>query len=410
MDVILQNCSSIAQWFSKSIRQIRVVIALLLLTTLSSCAIPQLRAEQRIFLPVALEFLSAYNLPPQDFAGIPVGGLSGITYDRQRDRFYGITDDPGALAPARFYTLKLDLNRVGTPPTIAAIHLESATTLLAADGQPYAPGSIHPEGIVLSPQQSVYIASEGDADNKVAPFIAEFDLSTGRWRRNLPLPNKYLPSADGKAATGVENNAGFEALTVTPIVGNSPTLLEPFRLFTATEYALRQDQENGTTSTTGHHQQQINNRLLHYLIQDGPPLLISEHLYPMDPGEQWSLLNGLTELLALDQSGHFLSLERSLSWKTFSVRLFQIATGSATDISSIPSLKGDLSNLRPVMKQQLLNLDDLGIPLTNLEGMTFGPYLPDGSRSLLLVSDNNFQNQPTQFLLFSLKLGTATYR
>jgi len=186
-------------------------------------------------------------------------------------------------------------------------------------------------------------------------------------------------------------------LTITPIVGNSPVLQEPFRLFTATEYALVQDQDT-EPSASG-----CKNRLLHYLIQDGPPLLISEHLYPMDGGEQWSLVNGLTELLALDQSGHFLSLERSLGLKSFSARLFQIATGGATDISSIASLKGDTSSLQPVFKQLVLNLSNLGITLENLEGMTFGPHLPDGSRSLLLVSDNNFKDQPTQFLLFRLK-------
>ena len=44
----------------------------------------------------------------------------------------------------------------------------------------------------------------------------------------------------------------------------------------------------------------------------------------------------------------------------------------------------------------------LGIPLDNVEGMTFGPRLADGRRTLLLVSDNNFAPaQFTQFLLFA---------
>ena len=50
------------------------------------------------------------------------------------------------------------------------------------------------------------------------------------------------------------------------------------------------------------------------------------------------------------------------------------------------------------------NLDDLGIPLDNVEGLTFGPRLRDGRRSLVLVSDNNFAaTQFTQFLLFAIK-------
>jgi hypothetical protein len=58
---------------------------------------------------------------------------------------------------------------------------------------------------------------------------------------------------------------------------------------------------------------------------------------------------------------------------------------------------------RPVRKTLLLDLDELGIPLDNVEGLTFGPRLPDGRRSLVLVSDNNFAaTQFTQFLLFAL--------
>ena len=56
-----------------------------------------------------------------------------------------------------------------------------------------------------------------------------------------------------------------------------------------------------------------------------------------------------------------------------------------------------------VDKTLLLNLDDLGIPLDNVEGMTLGPKLPDGRQSLVMVSDNNFAtSQFTQFLLFAI--------
>ena len=55
-------------------------------------------------------------------------------------------------------------------------------------------------------------------------------------------------------------------------------------------------------------------------------------------------------------------------------------------------------------KTLLLDLNTLGIPLDNVEGMTLGPRLPDGRRSLVLVSDNNFAaSQFTQFLLFALE-------
>ena len=50
----------------------------------------------------------------------------------------------------------------------------------------------------------------------------------------------------------------------------------------------------------------------------------------------------------------------------------------------------------------MLDLKTLGIPLDNVEGMAFGKKLPDGRRSLVLVSDNNFSPAAfTQFLLFA---------
>ena len=61
--------------------------------------------------------------------------------------------------------------------------------------------------------------------------------------------------------------------------------------------------------------------------------------------------------------------------------------------------------MEPLRKRVLLNLDDLEIDLDNLEGLAFGPKLPDGSQTLLLVSDDNFSDlQITQFLLFKVKI------
>jgi hypothetical protein len=105
--------------------------------------------------------------------------------------------------------------------------------------------------------------------------------------------------------------------------------------------------------------------------------------------------------LAIDNAGHFLSLERTFNPATgVSVKVFQIATGAATDVSGLAVLKGKQQRIRPVRKQLLLDLSQLGRSLENLEGITFGPRLVDGSQTLLMVSDNNFLTPTTQFLLF----------
>ena len=49
-------------------------------------------------------------------------------------------------------------------------------------------------------------------------------------------------------------------------------------------------------------------------------------------------------------------------------------------------------------------MNDLGIYTDNIEGLTFGPQLANGNRSLLFVSDNNFSStQKTQVFLFEVQ-------
>ena len=48
-------------------------------------------------------------------------------------------------------------------------------------------------------------------------------------------------------------------------------------------------------------------------------------------------------------------------------------------------------------------MDDLDIFIDNIEGVTFGPTLPNGHNTLLFVADNNFQPfEKNQFLLFEV--------
>lgn len=381
-----------------------------LLLLLGSCSLPQIKAEDRLFLPLSLEYLGAYALPKQEFQGTRVGGLSGITYDRQQNRFYAISDDRSNFAPARFYTLRLDLNPIprtsdnsadnSAASGISAVEIEKVVTLKAENGEPFAASTIDLEGIAVSPRQSVFITSEGVAEQGIAPFIDEFDLNTGSWRGRLPVPKRYLPSTENDQISGVQNNQGFEALTLN--AGSyGTTQLEPFRLFTATESALQQDLPPDPALADAAHI-----RFLHYLIGEDQTLLLAEHLYSLDPAIEGTDNQGLSELLVLDQGGHFLSLERAFGITGFSGKIFQLAMGGATDISSLPGFAGNVEGITPIYKRLLLDLTDLGIPLDNYEGMTLGPQLSDGSQSLILVSDDNFNPlQTTEFLLFRLRQG-----
>jgi hypothetical protein len=88
------------------------------------------------------------------------------------------------------------------------------------------------------------------------------------------------------------------------------------------------------------------------------------------------------------------------------IRIYLVDLRRAQDIDRFSSLAGLLEGLRPAQKTLLLDLDTLGLTLDNVEGMAFGPDLPDGGRSLVLVSDNNFSPAAfTQFLAFDYSTG-----
>jgi hypothetical protein len=321
------------------------------------------------------------------------------------------------LAPARFYTFKADFegaNEGANQPQLSQIQIKSATALQQPDGTTYAPKTIDPEAIALSPKGTVYVSSEGITHDLIPPFINEYERGSGKFFSALPIPKRYLPAIGDDSAKapvttaniGVRDNLGFEAMTV---VGDAPS--DPYRIFAITENALAQDyQERSLISKVKNvaKQEPSPSRFLHYVennVVRVPPLLVAEHLYPVEAPPVGGV-NGVVEMFALDRAGHFLTLERSFSPLGFGAKIWQINTTAATDTSQIASFKGDISNIRPINKQLVLDLSTLGIKLDNLEGMTFGPKLADGSRSLLLVSDDNFSDQQfTQFLLFRLKMG-----
>lgn len=318
------------------------------------------------------------------FKKTEVGGLSGISYDLEKKVYYAISDDRSSKAPARFYTVEIDFSKNSfSEENITFIDV---TTLLDEKEKPFPKFSLDPEGIAFT-GNSLFIASEGDVNRQIPPFIKEFSLD-GKYLRSLPLPEKTLAKPNG----GIRNNLAFESLTLTP---------DKKSLFAATENALTQDGEEATL-TTGSPV-----RILRYDLNDYQPQ--EEYLYLTEPiaaaptSEGGLMTNGLVELLALSDR-HLLSLERSFSVGPGNfIKLFEVSLEGATNIKDIDSLKERMPEISPVKKTLLLDLNNLGFALDNIEGMTFGPILADGRPSLVLVGDNNFNFfQVTQFLVFKL--------
>jgi hypothetical protein len=325
-----------------------------------------------------------------------IGGLSGITYDAKKNLYYAISDDRGQKGNTRFYTLKIDLSK-GSLKKDGVVPV-SITTLLNKKYQPFPPGETDTEGIALTNKATVFISSEGDVTKLINPFIKEFSISSGREITTLYIPNKFLPDKNGQQ--GIRNNLAFESLTITP---------NEKHLFTATENALIQDGSAAKANIGSPC------RILQYNLFSNQPE--QEFLYKTEAVAPFfnvmgKFASGLPDLLALDNQGHFLSLERSFTGLGFAISLFQVSLEGADNIHKIDSLLAvDSQNIKPVQKKLLLDLRTLDVLLDNIEGLTFGPKLPDGQHSLILISDNNFNSlERTQILAFKIKIETPLMR
>ncbi|MEO0647715.1 MAG: esterase-like activity of phytase family protein [Cyanobacteria bacterium J06650_10] len=296
----------------------------------------------------------------------------------------------------RYYSLNIDLTDSSLED--GDVTFTDVTSLTDIDGEPFIPGELDPEGIALNSTGTLYVSSEGDANNLVAPFVNEVSLS-GQAIRSLPVPDKYLPTEDN--TSGIRNNQAFESLTLTP---------DQRTLYTATENALNQDGPRASL------EEQSPVRILSYDLTTGEPA--AEYLYETDvipttpvPADSFAD-NGLVELLAIDNNGTLLALERSFAIGVGNnLRLYEVQVQDASDISDLDSI-ADNDQVSPVEKRLLLDFDELGIQLDNSEALTFGPTLPDGRQSLIVTSDNNFNRgggftadpQITQFLAFALDI------
>ena len=352
-----------------------LVITAIVLKSMTQATIPQITFLGEVNFPTGLKFKNT-----------EVGGLSGITYNPDQQIYYAISDDRSSKAPARFYTLKIDLESEKiSEETVTFIDV---TTLLDETSKPFPPASIDSEGITFT-GTNLLISSEGDRKRQVQPFIREFSLA-GKQLQNLPLPEKFLIKTD----SGIRNNMALESLTITP---------SQKYLFTATENALVQDGAEANISTGS------SCRILQYDLIQGQPekefLYITEPMTSISNNSGAFKTNGLVELMALDDT-HLLSLERSFSLDTGNlIKLFQVDLSNADNIQQINSLNTQFTNISPVQKELLLDFRNLELISDNIEGMTFGPKMADGRRSLILISDNNFNPlQVTQVLIFSTNL------
>lgn len=375
----------------------KLILFFSLVFIFSSCASQKRNTGKTI---KGLTFLGEYSLPHKlQFNGTTVGGLSGIEYVPSEDVYHLVSDDRSDIDPARFYTARIAFGQKG----IDSVKLLSVTTLLQQNGRPF-PGKKQDSLRVPDPEALRYHgktgnmvwSSEGEriARNKknnilIHPFIAVMGTD-GKLTDTFPLPSNAYMTAIEK---GPRQNGVFEGLS---FADNYKTLYVSF------EEPLYEDgQRAGLDGTTGWI------RIVKYDVATKQP--VAQYAYQIDPVVQEPIsrgafvINGVPDILALNRH-QLLVTERSYSTGRLgcNVRVYLADLKGAENIAGVPSLqKHQLRN--PVKKKLLLNMDHLRRWIDNVEGATFGPLLPNGKRSLLFVTDDNFSQQGrTQFLLFEV--------
>ncbi len=330
--------------------------------------------------------------------GAPVGGVSGVDYDPRTRRWYLISDDRSEHTAARFWAADIDYDLgkapVATRLEVLPLHLEDGRTFPE-------PG----HGIEASDAESIRVdprtgelvwSSEGDARDGFGPAVRRMTAEGAPVARfTLPAMFRFDPAA----RSGPRSNLSIEGLTFTnqgrvlwfsmeaPLIQDGPVAS---RDFGATVRFTALDRRSGA--------------LLHQYAY---------HLEPIGPAPPDRLAdNGVSEILAID-AGHFLVIERSGVQQDdkefrFRPRLYCASARHATAVGGLASLRDAL--VKPMAKRLVFDFTAIATPrIDNVEGVTWGPSLANGHRSLLFVTDNDFSTKrpPTQLIAFDAGAPTA---
>lgn len=344
--------------------------------------------------PVArLRLIGEARLPHKlQFQGTTVGGLSGIDFDPVSGVYYLLSDDRSSINPARFYTARIPLST----DKLGEVELLGVTTLRQADGSAYPANGQgrqvpDPEAIRWhAPSQTLLWTTEGNAITLAQPALRQI-RPDGTHLRDFALPAMF----DFGLLTGPRINKTLEGLAITP---------DGRHAWIAMEAALRQDGPEPTPQAPGGPC-----RFTQIDIASGE--IVRQIAYipdaipraPIPPSADAD--NGVVEVLMLD-AHRMLVLERAymagLEDRTRnSMRLYLMDTRQATDTLGVTALKP--GNHTPATKTLVADFANFPVltKLDNAEGMCWGPKLQNGNRTLLFVSDDNFNpRQITQFLAF----------
>ena len=210
----------------------------------------------------------------------------------------------------------------------------------------------------------------------------------GDYMENITLPENLKMQ---KLEKGPRNNGTLEGITFDKKYKN---------IYTNIEEPLFEDGNQANTSKGGLIRlYQFNTKTKKNTAQYGYQL----EPIAREPNPKGTFaVNGVSAIQYYGKN-QLLVVERSYSTGTqaCTVKVFLCDLKKATNVKNHPSLQNQ--KLELVSKKLMLNMDDLGIFIDNIEGITFGPKLANGNPSIIFISDNNFSDkQKTQVLVFEL--------
>jgi hypothetical protein len=347
----------------------------------------------------SLKLLDIYEVPHNlQYKNTTVGGLSGVDYNKEADEYYFICDDRSNINPARFYTAKIKLNNTKIDSVVWTDmqYLKQPNGAVFPDYYKDAKNATDPESIRYDVLNKRFVwTSEGErrVNDKdtilVNPSINIMD-KTGKWIDTFSLPSNLWMSANAK---GPRTNGVIEGMSFGEFYQ---------KLFVSVEEPLQEDGPRVETFPQ--------NTWLRFFRFDVATKKNTEQYaykpevidYPANPLNAFKV-NGISEILNIGNF-RFIVIERAFSTgrQKCTIKLFLADARGATDVKDIPSLALNNSFV-PMSKKLLLNMDNLPDFIDNIEGITLGPILPNGHRSIILIVDNNFSEfEKTQLFLLEI--------
>lgn len=374
-------------------RQFNFLRQIFQLTALLSLATPLFATPSTIG---KLRLIGNYVLSPDvRINSTLVGGLSGIDYDPAQKNWVAISDDKAQYAPVRFYRIKMDydLERIKNTSVLTTVLFKDRNNHYYHNNLFIVPDA---EAIRIDPLDgSIWWTGEGYVGEENRPSSKIRHPSVFHSRKNgdyiKELPPLANIRADIQRKNGMRPNKGLEGLSFS---------VDGKTLWASMEGPMYQDD----TLANIHKGAKI--RLTHF-TRHGKTLGQYEYILDALPLE---LLEGgvkseqgVSDILAI-QKDKLIVVERIFSLQGCVVKLYEIDTSEATDISRIPSLAKAEEIVIPVRKKLLYTLDKRVSPnVDNIEGISWGPQLENGHESIVLVTDNHFSaKQHMQFFAFEV--------